>query len=187
MKLIDLLVQELPKRGGWPSWALEACNQNMGRIMFYNSEGGIDGDSPEIFIGIRDDQSITEEVTRHQYETALAASERVGWNGFHLPPVGTECEYLSVNEGWVNCEILLYRQNFVVMETSLGGGGITLNRVDECQFRPIRTEAERKRDDAIEALQLDEARTGVYINEDEATAIYDAIAAGEIPGVKLED
>lgn len=50
---------------------------------------------------------------------------------------------------------------------------------DALKFRPIRSEAERKRSDIIDALTN-------FTFRGDATDIYDAIAAGKIPGVKLE-
>lgn len=52
------------------------------------------------------------------------------------------------------------------------------------EFRPIRTEADRKRYAAISAI--DAACLLVKDASKTAEAIYDAIAAGDIPGVKLE-
>ena len=40
MKLIDLLVQELPKRGGWPEGAVECCRHyGTNSIDFYDETG----------------------------------------------------------------------------------------------------------------------------------------------------
>lgn len=45
MKLIDLLVQELPKRGGWPEGAVE-CQRfvDEATIDFYDENGNWDDD-----------------------------------------------------------------------------------------------------------------------------------------------
>ena len=51
-------------------------------------------------------------------------------------------------------------------------------------FRPIRSEADRKRDAAKNAIA--ELCRSSASNGHSADLIYDAIAAGEIPGVKLE-
>lgn len=55
-------------------------------------------------------------------------------------------------------------------------------------FIPLRTEAEKKRDAAVEKIKellMFDYGDDPRIND--ATFIYDAIAAGKIPGVKLED
>ena len=64
MKLIDILVEELPKRGGWrPEWE-KACAVD-GLVAFL--EGGIW--MPQGCICYRG----SDKVTREQYEAALAA------------------------------------------------------------------------------------------------------------------
>lgn len=54
------------------------------------------------------------------------------------------------------------------------------------EFRPLQSEAGGKRDAAIEAMQreADEGNNWIY---SEYEIIYDAIAAGKIPCVKLDD
>lgn len=66
-----------------------------------------------------------------------------------------------------------------------GGAGRSCCFVPE-SLKPLRTEAERKRDAAIQAMQreADEGNNWVY---SEYEIIYDAIAAGKITGVKLDD
>lgn len=57
-----------------------------------------------------------------------------------------------------------------------------------CNFRPLRTEADKKRDAAIEAIDwyMPECILDTPNEFGHAKKIYDAIAAGKIPGVKLE-
>lgn len=80
MKLIDLLVQELPKRGGWPDGAIYICTEKDGtpRIV---GPCWHDNKSLSSF-KINDDKSI---IYSDQYESALEASE--GWIEWH----GGEC------------------------------------------------------------------------------------------------
>ena len=91
MKLIDLLVKELPKRGGWPEGALNATQDKDGEVCF--SAGAV----PEFglaawtggdwcgneFHTITASDYDTAIITRNQYESALAASKAVvgrdGW------------------------------------------------------------------------------------------------------------
>lgn len=57
---------------------------------------------------------------------------------------------------------------------------------EDVKFRPIRSEADKKREHAIEALsQVVEYRHGCGYKPMSGW-IYDAIAAGKIPGIKLE-
>lgn len=81
MKLIEVLLNELPKNGGWP-------NFEHGRYAFRSK--GVDdyffGTAPTIV------HPGDEMVLKTEYEAALAASKQPEWNGEGLPPVGCECE-----------------------------------------------------------------------------------------------
>lgn len=94
MKLIDLLVKELPKRGGWPEGALNATQDKDGEVCF--SAGAV----PEFglaawtggdwcgneFNTITASDYDTAIVTREQYESALAASDGwIEWDGGECP------------------------------------------------------------------------------------------------------
>lgn len=101
MKLIDLLVKELPKRGGWPEAANYVVQDYDGTVKFSKSinflhikagewcsnkdgDDWIYGDRP--FEGNFHHDTIANDrnssiVTRAQYEAALAASE--GWIEWH--------------------------------------------------------------------------------------------------------
>ncbi|MJP01999.1 hypothetical protein DN002_22375 [Salmonella enterica subsp. enterica] len=55
-------------------------------------------------------------------------------------------------------------------------------------FIPFRTEAEKKHEAVLESIcAVLEMVAQDYKREDEAKLIYEAIAAGKIPGVKLDD
>lgn len=99
MKLVDLLVQELPKRCGWPEGALNATQDKDGEVCFSSGatpefgyaawEGG-DWCGNE-FHTIRASDYDTAIITRDQYEAALAASKAVvGHNGW-IQWAGGEC------------------------------------------------------------------------------------------------
>lgn len=111
------------------------------------------------------------------------------WNGEGLPPVGVECEWLaSADHDWVAVTVLAYDGNDAWLKPSDGSQSFVVGNV--AGFRPIRTEAERKREAAAKEM----AR---HANSDphrkfnaglrNCLSIYDAIAAGKIPGVKLEE
>lgn len=207
MKLIDLLVQELPKRGGWPRDALSITQDNDGSLCVWDTnDPHYDGFSWKHHTGnslmhfwhgegtmplsFDHKESI---VTYWQYKAALAASQKPAWNGEGLPPVGCECEYLDSNGKWYPVTIKYSSDQLVVISgvTKIFGveQGTEIAKdiiIDKPQFRPLRTEAERKRDAATEAMQResDEGDNWIY---SEYEIIYDAIAAGKIPGVKLDD
>lgn len=198
MKLIDLLVQELPKRGGWPDFVDSIHQDHDGEIYAWTGSScrllfrtGIIADNCRPY-GL--DESIENMVTRNQYKSALAASQKPVWNGEDLPPVGCECEWNDSNVGWLPVKIKYISDQIVVIESPTNLFGVQkLTEIakdiicDKPQFRPLRTEAERKRDIAVKVIKgLLMFDYGDDPRVNDATFIYDAIAAGKIPGVKLE-
>lgn len=187
MKLIDLLVQELPKRDGWPDGVDEIGQDYDGELMFY-----VRGNPrTRIYLPLSSDHRDIYchngyKVTKDRYESALAASQKPAWCGEGLPPVGCECE-CHVDEGVIHCIVVGYDFDVkaVVMRNVPARKYFSI-QVNSGRIKPLRTEAERKRDAAIEAMQIeaDEGNNWIY---SEYEIIYDAIAAGKIPGVKLED
>lgn len=210
MKLIDLLIQELPKRGGWPKGAEyarvtgfggekllvdflfpEAYNKlsySIGIIACHLIDAGTDVDCHMI--------------RRDSYESALAESQKPAWNGEGLPPVGAKVEFFinpkfAYRNAWIpdvgtEMEVVAHKtttggNDVAVCYWGESGAGRSCCLVPE-SLKPLRKEAERKREVAIEAI-LSDMRTipcGLSLR-DEVAVIYDAIAAGKIPGVKLDD
>lgn len=190
MKLIDLLVKELPKRGGWPKCAEyarvtgfggekllvdflfpEAYNKlsySIGIIACHLIDAGTDVDCHMI--------------RRDSYESALAASQKPAWDGEGVPPVGCDCEYQYKVHGSEWCRFECVAVDGKAVFGWSNNTPIVLQS-NTHNFRPLRMEAKRKRDAAIEAMN------GLWnINSKmHCESIYDAIAAGKIPGVKLED
>ena len=87
MKLIDLLVKELPRLGGWPDGALNATQDKDGQVCFsagavpefgYAAWEGGDWCGNEFYTTRASDYD-TAIVTREQYESALAASKAVAY------------------------------------------------------------------------------------------------------------
>ncbi len=191
MKLIDLLVQELPKRGGWPDGVDRIHQDHDGEIYAWTRSSakllfrtGIIADNC-IPYGL--DESIENMVTRNQYESALAASKKPAWNGEGVPLVGCECEFISNDTSWGVVRVIGMDDDKVVIKPS-GEVYYGITPSNRQVFRPLRTESERKRDAFINAV-LDDMRTIPcdLSLRDEVAVIYDAIAAGKIPGVKLDD
>lgn len=191
MKLIDLLVQELPKRGGWPDGVDRMHQDHDGDIYAWDGPScklrfklGIIADNCRPY-GL--DESIENMVTCDQYESALAASKKPAWNGEGLPPSGIECEArLRCNDG----EWFFFRCVGVDCGVAFGWAGkeaVTLGK-GSYEFRPLRTESERKHEAVLESIcAVLEMVAQDYKRKDEAKLIYDAIAAGKVPGVKLDD
>ncbi len=190
MKLIDLLAQELPKRGGWPDGVDSIHQDQDGEIYAWTGSSakllfrtGIIADNCRPS-GL--DVSIENMVTRNQYKSVFALSQKPAWNGEGLPPAGCECEAKYRESD--SAEWFLFRCVGVDCGVAFGWAGkeaATLGK-GSYEFRPLRTEAEMKRDAAVEAMQraADEGNNWIY---SEYEIIYDAIAAGKIPGVKLDD
>lgn len=104
------------------------------------------------------------------------------WNGEGLPPVGCDCEYQHKVHGSEWCRFECVAVDGKAVFGWSNNTPIVLQS-NTHNFRPLRMEAKRKRDAAIEAMN------GLWnINSKmHCESIYDAIAAGKIPGVKLED
>lgn len=195
MKLIDMLVKELPKRGGWPNGAdyarvtgfggekilvnflfPEAYNKlsySIGIIACHLIDAGADVDYHMI--------------RRDSYESALSASKKKAWNGEGLPTAGCECEFISNDTLWGVVRIIGMDDDKVVIKPS-GEAYYGITPSGRQVFRPLRTESERKREAAVKVIKgLLMFDYGDDPRVNDATFIYDAIAAGKIPGVKLDD
>lgn len=275
MKLIDILVEELPKRGGWPEGAVAITQDSDKAINNYKTSDGLEtnehgtwryssawegysllaSDSPCLASDY--DTAI---ITREQYESALAAksdgwiewgggkhppvstntvvdvklekgyvqsgypageyswehvwqganiiayrlhqpqeaaqdkaddeadlNECIGqdsapvWNGEGVtPPAGCICERSWAGDEWQRCKILFTSNQLVVVKLKESDREDAYN-IGDVIFRPIRSEAERKRDEAVKTIML----TGWC--QAAAEEIYDLVAAGKVPGMKLED
>lgn len=196
MKLIDLLVQELPKRGGWPEGAeychLTQYDRHCLTIVFSHRQVGtwnnpITSKEEMVFSGIGHlgDTLYGCIVTAKEYESALAASQKPAWNGEGLPPVGCECEYISNGTSWGKVKVIgLDGEKIVIRPSGEIYYAITPSNKDV--FIPFRTEEEKKRDIVVGVIK-ELLKCSNDQSVDDATLIFNAIAAGKIPGVKLDD
>lgn len=119
----------------------------------------------------------------------------IEWDGKGLPPVGCECEY-SLNGGrrWDKCKIEyeVGTQGVVISyDVFKGVQYVSFNAYPKTVFRLMCTKEERRREESTEAMNIAwRARAG---EEDGGKLksiyeiIYDAIAAGKIPGIRLTD
>lgn len=198
MKLIDLLVKILPGINGWPDDCIFAAYQD-GYVKYYIKHK--DTMVPKPFhltqlaiVPIDFDTAIA---TRDQYQAALAASQEVEWSGAGIPPVGCECEWQDKNtKQWQPVKVVYSSEWVTVVREINKERGDDLVEVaienygddSRLKFRPLHTEAERKHEAVLESIcAVLEMVAQDYKREDEAKLIYEAIAAGKIPGVKLDD
>ena len=154
MTLLELLRQELPKRGGWPEGAVWVSHLHdflkKEKLIFI---GDHLGSYFEDWDGNR--------VTREQYEA-------VGWDGTGLPPVGCDVEYHCYPDGWVIINIVARIKGATFIEWKSGthkGSDIIRGDFPLERVRPIRTEAERAIDEIVRL-------SGVSIGA--AKILYDA-------------
>lgn len=192
MKLIDILVQELPKHGGWPEGAVECCSfVDEANIDFYDASGNWPIDCGEKYgaIALKAVRKKTipcecEKVTREQYESAISATQQPVWNGEGLPPVGCECERSWAGDKWLQCKVLFVSNEHAVVKLATREAAYHLSDV---KFRPIRSEADKKREEAINKIQSHcHVDHRAPISAGQAIALYDAIAAGKIPYIQLK-
>lgn len=149
MTLLELLRQELPKRGGWPEGAVKAT-----------SYGFIPGvhfwDDNDFMMNCSDltTRTVGEGlVTREQYEAT-------GWDGTGLPPVGMKVEWLSDKYGWLGGTVAAHDAKYPLIAIIRHNDGYT-----GCHRHELRTEAERAIDEMVRL-------SGVSIGA--AKILYDA-------------
>lgn len=194
MKLIDILVQELPDLGGWPIGA---------DGLYQNAKGHLIGVQGCIISPVDMELGIVAEdlhrsVTREQYESALAAS-KPEWDGEGLPPVGCNVEALFEGE-WVEVTVAYCDCPKPQWDASVWNEALVFNRITTKpfwtdEFRPIRSEADKKRENGI--LSLAKAagampfRYGETLGDGKLLGsswyeLYDKIAAGEVAGIRID-
>lgn len=168
MTLLELLRQELPKRGGWPEGADVISTNGYGHVWSYKSKRCISGKELGIY------SSEEGHVTREQYEAT-------DWDGTGLPPVGADVKFtIGTYDKETDFSGILPAEGEIVQvvahkTTSDGndvavvywddkGAGRSACFVPGC-FRPLRTEAERAIDEMVRL-------SGVSIGA--AKILYDA-------------
>lgn len=182
MKLIDILVQDLPGLGGWPDGIDDIEMLSDGTIYF---NGDIAPDNYKLtqcsdgWSRLKSAKDYSNAVTREQYEAALAAS-KTEWDGVGLPPVGCECEIKRIAD-WMPVTIRFISDYHTIFTTF--GGTEDCYQTCSLRFRPIRSEADKKRDEIIEALKegLGHAH-GLY----DLMQIYHLLNNGKIPHIRID-
>lgn len=110
----------------------------------------------------------------------IGQDSSTAWSGRWLPSAGCECEYQYKVHGseWCSFECVAVDGNAAFGWSNNTPIALQLNTHN---FRPMRSEADRKRDEAVKTIML----TGWC--QSFAEEIYDLVAAGKVPGMKLED
>lgn len=136
------------------------------------------------------------EASEEDLNECIGQAPVAAWSGGGFPPVGCECEY-SLNGGktWWKCKVdyIVGTQGVVMLcDTFEGVQYVPFSSYGNAlKFRPIRSEAERKRD----AMVNDMVETIFYYYGNPkgaegyiglAERIIEAIEIGKITGVKLE-
>lgn len=148
-------------------------------------------------------QEVTEADEEADLNECIGQDVALVWSGDGLPPVGCEVEYITGILGKPDADdnkpengqivrVVAHAKyedtgNDVVVATWLNGnGGMRASVFSHKCLQPIRSEADKKREEAVNAMLSvfgSNAATGTTAA---LKAIYDAIAAGKITGVKLE-
>ncbi len=109
-------------------------------------------------------------ITREHWLAAQSKIDTPVWDGNGLPSVGTECEYAWGDDDWEIGHIeYLSEQTVVITHTDGAEDSFTTGDV---KFRPIKSEAEQRRDDAIAELNTIGSKAGSF--SELLAAIYDA-------------
>ena len=157
MTLLELLRQELPKRGGWPEGAVKATSYGFVPGVHFWDDNELRVDCSDLTTRALGEGL----VTREQYE-------ETGWDGVGLPPVGCDVEYHCYPDGWVIINVVARIKGATFIEWKSGthkGGDIIRGDFPLERVRPLRTEAERAIDEMVRL-------SGVSIGA--AKILYDA-------------
>lgn len=191
MKLINYLLSESKKGWKWPNHFVKAVAMEGDRGVNFYFDYTCPPCLSETLISPHPFTS-AEVVTREQYEATLAAS-KPEWDGQGLPPSGVEFEYLRGNFGadegkWVRCTMKYAGDKFCIVH--LEGEGESWLKHEGTKIRPIRSEADKKKEEAIKAIfdtlaQYDNLK-GCHTYEGKADYMFSAIAAGKIPHIRID-
>lgn len=177
MTLLELLRQELPKRGGWPE-GVRYITQDNGFSTYKRTICGYDllpKFNGKIWLSDELGQHAIKlmkmDVIASDHATAIVTREQyeaTSWDGTGLPPVGCECEFmkhtLDTTPNWRR-GIIKYVSEYTVVIVEALSPGEFVTHPRTCNFRPLRTEAERAIDEMVRL-------SGVSIGA--AKILYDA-------------
>ena len=147
MTLLELLRQELPKRGGWPEGVVCIVQDIDGFVAGYGRKpmrnyNGIWNDD-----GYSNDSGWWSKALARDRETAIVTREQyemTGWDGTGLPPVGMEIEWLSDEYGRLGGTVAAHDAKYPLIAIIRHNDGHT-----GCHRHELRTEAERAIDEMV--------------------------------------
>ncbi len=192
MTLLELLVEKLPKHGGWPAGAVECVRfVDEATIDFYDEHGNCPDDCSLTYGAIAKEICVTptelcqrESVKLEEYDAALAAS-KPEWDGDGLPPVGAEVECICnefPNDGQEKIlGHILYSGEYTILKTYKTNNQHhapveSVFKTKSWAIIPIRSEADKKKEKVV-----DEIMSWMhYAGRAEVELIYDAIKSGKI-------
>lgn len=162
MTLLELLRQELPKRGGWPE-GVNRINQAWdGKLEKYGEDGESYDFGMEAVFPLTVDHRVKSKCV-HECGADFVTRRQYGYDGIGLPPAGVECEMQNDDGQWINVCIIAQFDGFSF------GWNYDCRMVyfsdKPAEFRPLRTEAERAIDEMVRL-------SGVSIGA--AKILYDA-------------
>lgn len=191
MKLIDLLVKELPKQGGWPEKAALCIYYGGGQdvVYFWTEQNNKACQPKKMRIP---SVIIYDEITKEQYEAALAASKQPAWGGEGVPEKGDLCIYRDKDEGPIETIVIASYDDggdVVIWHKPKSGCDYSVDSL--CFFEAIVNAEDNKRIRVAQSM-CDILGNGITVDEKDGYGkawldAYDAIAAGKIPGIRLTD
>ncbi|CAH5464586.1 hypothetical protein AI2941V1_0282, partial [Enterobacter cloacae] len=175
VKLIEFLISKGCDGWKWPNGIRNASCNACSRDVIFHFEY-CPPSLTETLIAPRDFDSY-EIVTREQYEAALAAS-KTEWDGEGFPPVGSRVEANYGGE-WVEATVAYTdrpegHSDAVAWKEALVFDCKTTRPFWADEFRPIRSEADKKRDSIISMIE--KAYKDCPHSDAVPQAIYEAIA-----------
>ena len=191
MTLIEFLISENKKGWEWPDSIVKATSTKGGRGVNFYFDYACPPSLSNTLIAPTPFSS-SELVTRDKYEAALAAS-KPEWDGAGLPTVGCECEYETNGYGIKKVRVECITMDGIAF-TWLGEdprfrGLDCINTSQAHRFRPIRSEADKKKEAVEKAIADALLKDGDFDHEEAlrlSTFVYGAISRNEIPHIRID-
>lgn len=174
------MITNKPDSDGWISWCGGECPVDGDVVVDvkFRAQGqaDLDGDVADNFRW----EHFSNGADVVAYRLHKSKHQKPQWNGEGLPPVGCECEYETKFNGWQPVRIELIKSEgiaFTWLANSEAYNGLDCVGVQKAgSFRPIRSEADKKREEALNAM-------AAYCTPED---LCNAIFAGKIPHVHIE-